>query len=135
MLHQPTALQAFAPLPDRHAALVDENGLVDWLVEAKPGDRIVYYRGHLAYDRTPSAHVLDAPSRLIVPNVANRIMAMAEKGTVLPVQRRIGPNDCLYIAVKAQQPRVIDRRSEFSPPPVGEDISAAVSPQPAQLAA
>jgi hypothetical protein len=122
-------------MPDRHTALVDENGLVDWLVEAKPGDRIVYYRGHLAYDRTPSAHVLDGPSRLIVPVVANRVMALAEKGTVLPVQQRIGSSDYLYIVVKAQSRRVVDRRLEISPPPMSEDVPAAIPAQPAPLAA
>jgi hypothetical protein len=41
---------------------IDENGLVDWLVDAEPGAMLIYYRGHLAHDRMASTEVHD-PSR------------------------------------------------------------------------
>ena len=137
MLDRPAAPSASAGTIAQHTALVDENGLVDQLVDAKPGDRIVYYRGHLAYDRTPSAHVLDAASRLIVPVVANRVMALAEKGAVLPVQKRIGPSDYLYIAVKAQPGRVHSRCAEALPTTAMSNARAGNPPpsMPASLAA
>ena len=44
MLARPDPLPLFA-IP------LDENGFVDWLIDAKPGDTLVYYRGHLSHDR------------------------------------------------------------------------------------
>ena len=44
MLARPDRLPLFA-IP------LDENGFVDWLIDAKPGDTLVYYRGHLSHDR------------------------------------------------------------------------------------
>lgn len=32
----------------------DANGFAGWLIDAKPGDRCIYHRGHLATDRDPS---------------------------------------------------------------------------------
>ena len=138
MLDRPTAAVTPVTTIAAHSALVDENMLVDWLVDAKPGDRIIYYRGHLAFDRTPSAHVLDGPSRAIVPVVANRVMALAEKGLALPVQKRIASNDCLYIAVKALPGRVVSHRVDVPPPlRTGSETSVAMPahPAPAPLAA
>lgn len=137
MLHQPTVRPALAPIPDRHTALVDENGFVDWLIDAKPGERVVYYRGHLAHDRAPSAQAMDSRSRTVVHTVASRVMASTAKGLVLPVQKRIGPGDFLYIAVKALPPRAAARRSEFSPLAIDRNLPA-VKPaltMPAPLAA
>lgn len=137
MLHRPTKPSALAQRVARHTALVDENGFVDWLVDAKPGDQIVYYRGHLAYDRTPTANVLDSRSRAVVQTVAGRVMATTEKGLVLPVQKRIATGDYLYIAVKALPGRVTSRRAEFLPPRGISTVSAvdAATPAPAALAA
>jgi hypothetical protein len=147
MLDRPTArrahaLQALAPKEyaksiARHTALVDENRFVDWLIDAKPGGQIVYYRGHLAYDRTPAANVLDNRSRAIVHAVAGRVMATTGKGLVLPVQKRLGTGDYLYIAVKALPNRISSRRGE-SLPPFGirtVPVVAAAAPAPAALAA
>ncbi|HZP21419.1 MAG TPA: hypothetical protein VFB16_14585 [Bauldia sp.] len=90
-----------APTLPRFAVPIDENGFVDWLVDAEPGDRIAYYRGHLGHDRVPSTAVLKRDERANLNAVAHRVLAAAEQGLVLPVQKRIGPEDCLYLAVKA----------------------------------
>lgn len=103
------------PVP-RFAVLLDENGLVDWLIDARPGDRVVYYRGHLGHDRMPSAKVLDRDQRTELHVVANRVMVLAGQGLVLPVQKRIGPEDFLYIAVKAQPRRRSSLRVLTLPP-------------------
>ena len=81
---------------------LDENGFVDWLIDAEPGDAVAYYRGHLAHDRMPKATVLSQPARRDLNAVAMRVMAACEHGLVVPVQKRIGPEDYLYIAVKAR---------------------------------
>jgi len=122
-------------MPDRHTTLVDENEFVDWLIEARPGERIVYYRGHLAHDRAPSAQVLDGRSRTTIQTVARRVMATTETGLVLPVQKRMGIGDFLYIAVKALPPRAAVRRSEHSPLSI-DSIPLGIKPAlPTPLAA
>ena len=135
MFHRPIAPQAIAQSIARHTVLVDENRFVDWLVDAKPGEQIVYYRGHLAYDRTPAANVLDSRSRAVVHTVAGRVMSTTEKGLVLPVQKRLGTGDYLYIAVKALPSRVGSRRAEFVPALRICSASVANPAAPAALAA
>ena len=98
-------MQHHMPVTPRFAVPLDENGLVDWLLDAEPGDSVVYYRGHLGHDRMPSAHVLDRQSRIDLHAVASRVMVLSAQELVLPVQKRVGPEDCLYIAVKARPRR------------------------------
>jgi hypothetical protein len=83
------------------AVPVDENGFVDWLLDAQPGDAIAYYRGHLAHDRMPSSKVLCRQVRHELHALAKRVMAACEHGLVIPVQKRLGPEDFLYLVVKA----------------------------------
>jgi hypothetical protein len=109
----------------RLAVPLDETGLVDWLIDAKPGDRVVYYRGHLGHDRMPSAKVLDRRVRTELHAVANRVMALAGQGLVLPVQKRVGPEDWLYIAVKAQPQRRSSTRQQDVPLPRPDDFAQA----------
>ena len=90
----------FAPIPEPLAVTVDENAIVDWLLDALPGDRIVYFRGFLGLDRCKTGRIEDAARRRQLVSVANRIMAAAEQGLVMPVQKRIGEEDALYIAVR-----------------------------------
>ena len=124
MLYQPNMCRAPAPIPQCHTALIDENAFVDWLIDAKPGHLIIYYRGHLAHDRMTSARVMDNRSRAVVHTVSNRVMTSADKGLVLPVQRRLGPSDYLYIAVKARPPRAAERRSKFLALSIGSNFPA-----------
>jgi hypothetical protein len=99
----------------RFAVPLDENGFVDWLTDASPGDKLVYYRGHLGHDRMPSAKVLDRQARVELHALATRVMVTAAQGLVLPVQKRVGPEDWLYIAVKAQPGRVGNARRTAAP--------------------
>jgi hypothetical protein len=85
----------------RHATPFDENGFVDWMVDASPGATVAYYRGHLAYDRMRSTQALSGPALGELNRVADRVLATAEQGLVIPVQKRLGPADFLYLAVKA----------------------------------
>lgn len=106
---------AIATMVPRFSAPLDENALVDWLIDAKPGDRVVYYRGHLGHDRMPSSKVLDRRVRTELHAVANRVMVLAGQGLVLPVQKRVGPEDWLYIAVKAQPQRRSSMKGQDAP--------------------
>ena len=83
---------------------VDENGFVDWLIDAKPGDTLVYYRGHLSHDRMPSVSLLDDRQRRKLAEVANRVLAAEAQGLVMPVQRRVGRNEWLYLAIRTHGP-------------------------------
>ena len=97
MLARPDPLPLFA-IP------LDENGFVDWLIDAKPGDMLVYYRGHLSHDRMPSTKVFDDARRRKLADVANRVLAAEAQGLVMPVQRRIDRNEWLYIAIRTHGP-------------------------------
>ena len=80
-----------APTLPLFAIPVDENGFVDWLIDAKPGDTLVYYRGHLSHDRMPSTQGPRRYSqRRKLADVANRVLAAESQGLVMPVQRRVG---------------------------------------------
>jgi hypothetical protein len=89
------------PIPP-FAIPLDENGFVDWLIDAKPGDTLVYYRGHLSHDRMPSTKVLDDPRRRKLAEVATRVLAAESQGLVMPVQRRAGPHEWLYLAIRTR---------------------------------
>lgn len=80
----------------------DENGFVDWLIDAKPGDALAYYRGHLSHDRMASVKVLDDRRRRRLADVANRVLVAEAQGLVMPVQRRVGRNEWLYLAIRTQ---------------------------------
>ena len=93
--------RSVAGLIENHAIPFDENGFVDWIVDAQAADCIAYYRGHLGRDRYESSGILlPADCRKLVA-VARRVMVAAEQGLVFPVQKRIGPHDFLYLAVRA----------------------------------
>jgi len=117
------------------AVPVDENGLVDWLIDANPGDRLVYYRGHLVHDRVPSGKVLGPRARADLNAVARRIMMLAGERLVIPVQKRIGREDFLYIAVKARLGRVAGERKVATPLPPAPAADQFPSPVRVALAA
>jgi hypothetical protein len=81
---------------------IDENGFVDWLIDAEPGAMLVYYRGHLSHDRMASTEVHDPSRRSVLNRLASRVMTAAEDGLVLLVQKRLAANDALYIAIRAR---------------------------------
>jgi hypothetical protein len=123
-----------SPIP-RFAVPLDENGFVDWLIGASPGDKLVYYRGHLGHDRMPSTKVLERSVRVELHALATRVMVTAAQGLVLPVQKRVGPEDCLYIAVKAQPSRVGSVRRAAAPTPLPLDWTNSAEPPTIPLAA
>ena len=91
------------PLP-LFAIPLDENGFVDWLIDAKPSETLVYYRGHLSHDRMPSVSPLTDLTRRKLAEVANRVLVAEAQGLVMPVQRRVGRNEWLYLAIRTQGP-------------------------------
>ena len=92
------------PLLDCHKVPRDENAFVDWLVDAKPGETLAYYRGHLAHDRDPQQSMLGQFRRRKLSHVAGRVMESCERKHVLLVQRRMETNDWIYLAIRTDEP-------------------------------
>lgn len=80
---------------------LDDNGVVDWIIDAEPGAAAAYYRGHLAHDRCESTLVHSAEKRRRLIAIAKRALAEEENGLVHLVQRRLGDHDYVYIMVRA----------------------------------
>jgi hypothetical protein len=106
-------------IPDRQpqplpcfAVPFDENRLVDWLVDAEPGDTIAYYRGHLAHDRLPSRSVVREKERRKLTELADRIMVASDQGLLMPVQRRVGAHEWVYLAVRTSDTMRLSARSK-----------------------
>ena len=82
--------------------IMNDVDLCVWVADAKPGDRLVYYRGHLSHDRMASVKVLDDGRRRRLADVANRVLVAEAQGLVMPVQRRVARNEWLYLAIRRQ---------------------------------
>jgi hypothetical protein len=93
--------EAFAAAIERNFVPFDENDFVDWIVDAKASDCIAYYRGHVGRDRHPSFAILNDTDCRKLSAVASRVMVAADQGLVFPFQKRLGPHDYVYIAVRA----------------------------------
>jgi hypothetical protein len=74
----------------------------------------------------PSGKVLDPHARHELHALAKRVMAACEQGLVIPVQKRLGPEDFLYLVVKAISGRK-HQPSAATPVPLAS-TAAAVAP-------
>ena len=97
----PQAAGQFSIPIESFAIPFDENGFVDWIVDPNTHDCIAYYRGLLGHDRCESVKVLTPADCRKLANVARRVMVAAEQGLVFLVQKRLGPHDFVYFAVRA----------------------------------
>jgi hypothetical protein len=75
-----------------------------WLGRAEPGQRLAYHRGHLIWDRSPASDLAEDERRALA-KVGDAVFAAAEGGRVHLVQRRHGPFDFSYLAIKAAAAR------------------------------
>lgn len=102
--NEPDNTIGVSELPERPTPVLftDEDNLCDWIANAVPGALMIYYRGHLAFDRMPSTGVFTNPDRKRLIDVAKRALQAAEDGFIHLVQRRHGPQDYSYIAIKAR---------------------------------
>jgi hypothetical protein len=75
-----------------------------WVASAARGVRIEYHRGFLILDRSPGSK-LAARHRRQLARLADATLRAAETGQVHLVQRRRGPFDFAYLAIKAAGPR------------------------------
>jgi hypothetical protein len=71
-----------------------------WLGQAKPGDRLEYHRGCLTVDRSSASRLAERERRALT-KLADAALKAAEADRVHLVQRRNGPADFSYLAIKA----------------------------------
>ena len=71
-----------------------------WLARAEACSWFVYHRGLLIWDRSPASGLPDE-HRSALAKIANAVFQAAEDGQVHLVQRRNGPFDFSYVAIKA----------------------------------
>jgi hypothetical protein len=75
-----------------------------WLARAEPGAALEYHRGLLILDRSP-ASALSEGERRTVAKIADAALTAAADRLVHLVQRRNGPFDFSYVAIKAAPAR------------------------------
>jgi hypothetical protein len=92
-----------APSPLRPQ--IGEAEMLAWFLAASPGDRIAYWRGHLAIDLAPTASPLGHSERRRLRGLKVLTLSMAETGLLHLVQQRLGPDDYLYLAIARPRPR------------------------------
>lgn len=80
-----------------------ENQLHDWFLDAQLGQSFVYFRGHLARDRSPEVSRIRSSTEVILLGyMANKVLKMASGRLLLLAQRRHGDCDYEYLATKAK---------------------------------
>ena len=84
---------------------IGEPEMLAWFMAASPGDRIAYWRGHLAIELAPTASPLGHSERRRLRGLKVLALSMAETGLVHLVQQRLGPDDYLYLAIARPRPR------------------------------
>ena len=85
---------------------IDEIGLCAWFGQATIGEGLVYHRGFLARDRSPTASQLPPRDRAHLGRVARRALAITEAGLAILAQRRLGPEDYEYQIIVRPRPPV-----------------------------
>ena len=74
-----------------------------WLARAKPGEQIEYHLGLLTWDRSPASGLAEGDRRAL-GKTADAVFQAAEQGQVHLVQRRNGPFDFSYLAIRSIRP-------------------------------
>lgn len=87
--------------------IMNDVDLCVWVADAQPGDKIVYYTGHLSRDRLPHSEGYSEPVRRKIGELGNAAWMLGEENWVHLVQRRVSTGCWNYIAVrKAETPKL-----------------------------
>jgi len=78
---------------------LDEIALCAWAAHAEPGEALIYHRGLLAIDRGPQGQPFLSQEAVALAKTGNMAMKLAERGFVHLVQRRLAPDQFLYLAI------------------------------------
>ncbi len=79
--------------------------LCAWLAQAAPGELLQYHVGYLGLDRSACGRSMSVESRAALSRTSNRAWRLAEQGLVHLVQRRLGPDSFLYLAIARPRPK------------------------------
>jgi hypothetical protein len=79
-----------------------------WLARAESCSWFEYHRGLLIWDRSPASELAEGGRRALA-KIANAVFQAAEQGEVHLVQRRNGPFDFSYLAIRSV--RAANRRT------------------------
>lgn len=85
---------------------VTEQQICAWLGYAAPGERLVYYRGHLVRDVAPGPTGLPEHDRGELLRIRRRALWAAEQGLALLVQKRHAADDYSYIMQARRRPQL-----------------------------
>lgn len=87
--------------------VMNDVDLCVWVADAKPGDSITYYTGHLSRDRLPHKDGYSEPVRRKIGELANAAWMLGDENWMHLVQRRVSYGCWDYIAVrKAEAPKM-----------------------------
>jgi len=87
--------------------VMNDVDLCVWVADAKPGDSLIYYTGHLSRDRLMHSEGFDEPVRRKLGELGNAAWMLGEENWVHLVQRRVSYGCWAYIAVrKAEVPKL-----------------------------
>jgi hypothetical protein len=95
-----------------------------WLARSEPSAALEYHRGLLILDRSPASE-LSEDDRRVVATLADAAFQAAEQGGVHLAQRRNGPFDFSYVAIKATRPARGKRVPRSLPNAGVDDLPAA----------
>ena len=89
------------------ARMMNDVDLCVWVADARPGDSITYYTGHLSRDRLPHSEGYSEFVRRKIGDIANAAWMLGDENWVHLVQRRVSYGCWDYIAVrKAEAPKM-----------------------------
>lgn len=92
------AASAAAPLPDTVLPL-GAAPFIAWAINALPGDRAIYWQGHIARDAWPVMGRLRPRDCRALTETARLALRLAEDGYLRLVQHRLGTHDYAYVAI------------------------------------
>jgi hypothetical protein len=83
-----------------HIGRPSRGAFYGWLGRARAGQQFEYHRGLLILDRSPASELADGERRALA-ELAAAVFRTAADGCVHMLQRRHGPFDFSYLAIKA----------------------------------
>jgi hypothetical protein len=96
--------------------IADEAALLGWFETALPNECSIYHIGHLASDRAQETSCLTTAARVVLGDVADRVMALVERGLLIAVQQRLDHDQVVYLAIKAPPRSARPRALRMLPP-------------------
>lgn len=82
------------------ASMMNDVDLCVWVADARPGDSITYYTGHLSRDRLPHKEGYSEPMRRKIGELGNAAWMLGAENWVHLIQRRVAMGCWEYIAVR-----------------------------------